>query len=74
MTGIQGGELTYGEGHYEKEFTRLFPEVLPQAEIKNEKDAAKEPDAASQGDEDKDEDEDEDEAEDAETESESISI
>ncbi len=25
ITGFQGGELTYGEGHYEKEFIRLFP-------------------------------------------------
>lgn len=27
-TGYQGGELTYGEGHYEKEFQRLFPEAV----------------------------------------------
>ncbi len=26
MAGYQGGELTYGEEHYEKEFKRLFPE------------------------------------------------
>ncbi|MFN3191598.1 MAG: c-type cytochrome domain-containing protein [Aureliella sp.] len=25
ITGYQGGELTYGEDHYEKEFNRLFP-------------------------------------------------
>lgn len=25
-TGYQGGELTYGEDHYQKEFERLFPE------------------------------------------------
>ncbi len=68
ITGFQGGELTYGEGHYEKEFIHLFPEVFPQAEINSEKDTANEPDAASQGDEDEDEDED------AETETESMSI
>lgn len=26
ITGYQGGELTYGEDHYEKEFNELFPE------------------------------------------------
>lgn len=26
ITGYQGGELTYGEDHYQKEFERLFPE------------------------------------------------
>ncbi len=29
ITGYQGGELTYGEGHYEKEFNRLFPATEP---------------------------------------------
>jgi uncharacterized membrane protein len=32
IVGYQGGELTYGEGHYEKEFARLFPETLPTEE------------------------------------------
>ncbi len=26
--GYQGGELTYGEGHYEKEFVKYFPEAF----------------------------------------------
>jgi uncharacterized membrane protein len=29
MVGYQGGELTYGEGHYEQEFMRLFPATTP---------------------------------------------
>ncbi len=37
--GYQGGELTYGEGHYEKEFARLFPELATSVE-KSEADAA----------------------------------
>ena len=32
ITGFQGGELTYGEGHYEQEFIRLFPEALTELE------------------------------------------
>lgn len=28
MVGYQGGELTYGEDHYAKEFARLFPEAF----------------------------------------------
>ena len=28
ITGYQGGELTYGEDHYNKEFERLFPEAF----------------------------------------------
>lgn len=33
ITGFQGGELTYGEGHYAEEFIKLFPEaILPQQE------------------------------------------
>jgi uncharacterized membrane protein len=32
ITGYQGGELTYGEDHYEKEFNRLFPEYAASPE------------------------------------------
>ena len=33
MTGYQGGELTYGEDHYEKEFNRLFNSEPSQAVV-----------------------------------------
>lgn len=37
-TGYQGGELTYGEGHYEQEYRRLFPaaEADPEYELTTE--------------------------------------
>ncbi len=38
LAGYQGGELTYGEGHYEKEFIRLFPEAF--AEVMEDADAS----------------------------------
>lgn len=31
FAGYQGGELTYGEGHYEKEFVKLFPEAFAES-------------------------------------------
>lgn len=42
LVGYQGGELTYGEGHYEKEFVKLFPEAFA---ISNENDADADADA-----------------------------
>ncbi len=38
ITGFQGGELTYGEGHYEKEFFRLFPETLNESAVETKAD------------------------------------
>ena len=32
IVGFQGGELTYGEGHYEKEFVKFFPSAVPPVE------------------------------------------
>ncbi|MEZ6075085.1 MAG: DUF2231 domain-containing protein [Pirellulaceae bacterium] len=43
LVGYQGGELTYGEGHYEKEFVKLFPEAFA---IPNENDADADADAS----------------------------
>ena len=39
ITGFQGGELTYGEGHYEKEFFRLFPETLDESAVETKADS-----------------------------------
>ncbi len=36
ITGFQGGELAYGEGHYEKEFIRLFPEAFAEPQSPKE--------------------------------------
>ncbi|MCA9179862.1 MAG: hypothetical protein KDA51_00375 [Planctomycetales bacterium] len=38
LAGYQGGELTYGEGHYENEFVKLFPEAFTKPN-ENEHDA-----------------------------------
>ncbi|MEZ6133792.1 MAG: c-type cytochrome domain-containing protein [Pirellulaceae bacterium] len=47
ITGYQGGELTYGEDHYGKEFRRLFPEASSNVVVP----AASTPDASDgQGD------------------------
>lgn len=43
ITGYQGGELTYGEDHYEKEFNRLFPEYTDNAENSSEAAEGKSP-------------------------------
>ncbi len=40
ITGYQGGELTYGEDHYQKEFERLFPEYMPQPNVEPANDAS----------------------------------
>ena len=39
ITGYQGGELIYGEDHYEKEFNRLFPEYADSAEVASDGEA-----------------------------------
>lgn len=48
FVGFQGGELTYGEGHYEKEFVRLFPEAFAELkESQTEENEAEENEAES---------------------------
>lgn len=55
--GYQGGELTYGEGHYEKEFVKYFPNAIgPQSEDEPQQEENSDATSREVGDEPKDQD------------------
>lgn len=47
IVGYQGGELTYGEDHYAKEFARLFPEAMTAETEEMDSEAASPPSESS---------------------------